>query len=189
MAGRSLGAAAGIGVALALAGGCAEGEGIVEVNWQFEDKDLQRIYPPGARSDTCGFISVDEIPYDLRVRLSVIENSEACAMGVEDPACQIIEPIVFPCNRFRGTANPVPSSAQADGSDPGYLMFVQTVVVPNPGEPDALRDAFVPQPLCLLGPGPRVRKVRPGRSTDLEVFQFIVSGIVPDYALKIDSCR
>jgi hypothetical protein len=164
--------------------GCAEGEGIVEVYWQFEDAQLRRIYPPGDRFDTCDFTSGSGVTYDLRVRLSVIENTDACASQSDDPACQIIEPLLFPCNRFRGTANPVPVSAGADGTDPGYLMFVEAVIVPEGGEP------FVPNPDCLLGPGPRVRKVRPGRATDLEVWQFIVSAVTTEnYALDIDGCR
>jgi len=176
---------AGVGaVGLVALLGCAEGEGIVEVYWQFEDAQLRRIYPPGARPDTCDFTSSAGVAYDLRVRLSVVENTDACASQSDDPACQVIEPKLFPCDRFRGTANPVPISATADGTDPGYLMVVEAMIVPEGGEP------FVPDPSCMLGPGPRVRKVRPGRATDLEVWQFIVSAVTTeDYALDIDSCR
>jgi hypothetical protein len=167
-----------------LASACSEGEGIVEVYWQFEDTNLQRIFPQGDVADTCEFTSASGIRYDLRVRLQVIDNTEACAATPDDAACQIIEPVVFPCNRQRGTADPVPVSARDDGSDPGYLMIVQALIDPADGP------AFVPNSSCLVGPGPRVRQVRPGRITDLEVYEFIVDAVtIGDYALDIDACR
>jgi hypothetical protein len=170
--------------AILLSGGCAEGEGIVEVYWQFEDRNLRRIFPQGDVSDTCEFVSASGIRYDLRVRLSVTENSEACTAAPDDPGCPVIEPIVFPCNRRRGTAGSVPVSARDDGSDPGYLMIVEAVIDPTDGP------AFVPNSTCLVGPGPRVRKVRPGRITDLEVYQFVVDAVtIGDYALDLDACR
>ena len=166
-----------------LASACTEEPGIVEVYWQFEDRNLERIFPQGDVADTCEFTSASGIRYDLRVRLTVVENTDACAATPDDPACQIIEPVLFPCNRQRGTADPVPISAR-DDSDPGYLMFVEAVIDPTDGPP------FVPNSTCLVGPGPRVRKVRPGRITDLEVYEFIVEAVtLGDYALDIDSCR
>lgn len=171
-------------IATLLASGCAEGEGIVELYWQFEDDDLRRIYPQGESADTCEFTSASGTRYDLRVRLSIIENSQACADDPGNADCQVIEPVLFPCNRARGTADPVPISAEQGGSDPGYLMFVDAVIDPSDGP------AFVPNAECLIGPGPRVRKVRPGRITDLEVVQFIVSAVtVDDYTLDLDACR
>lgn len=167
-----------------LGSGCAEAEGIIEVYWQFEDRNLDRIFPQGDSRDTCGFTSTSGIRYDLRVRLTVVENTEACAATPDDDACQIIEPVLFPCNRQRGTADPVPISARDDGSDPGYLMVVEALIDPTDGP------AFVPNATCLVGPGPRVRKVRPGRITDLEVYEFIVEAVtVDDYALDLDACR
>jgi hypothetical protein len=163
---------------------CAEGEGIIEVYWQFEDRNVERIFPQGDVADTCEFTSASGIRYDLRVRLNVVENTDACAATPDDAACQIIEPVLFPCNRQRGTADPVPISARDDGSDPGYLMFVEAVIDPTDGP------AFVPNSTCLVGPGPRVRQVRPGRITDLEVYEFIVDAVeVGDYALDLDACR
>ena len=164
--------------------GCADAEGLIEVYWQFEDQNLNRIFPQGASSDSCGFVSASGIRYDLVVRLSVVENSDACAAAPEDPGCQVIDPVVFPCNRQRGTANPVPVSASSDGTDPGYLMLVQTLIDPTDAQ------AFVPNTDCVIGPGPRIRKVRPGRITDLEVYQFVIKAVtVSDYALDIDGCR
>jgi hypothetical protein len=167
-----------------LASACAEAEGIVEVYWQFEDQNLERIFPQGDSADTCEFTSASGIRYDLRVRLNVVENTEACAATPDDAACQIIEPVLFPCNRQRGTADPVPISARDDGTDPGYLMFVEAMFDPTDGP------AFVPNASCLVGPGPRVRKVRPGRITDLEVYEFVVEAVtVKDYAVDLDACR
>ena len=169
---------------LIVTGGCAEGVGMVEVYWQFEDRNLDRIFPQGAERDTCSFTSTSGIRYDLRVRLSVVENTEACATTPDDPGCQIIDPVVFPCNRQRGTADPVPISANGDGSDDGYLMIVEALFDPTDGP------AFVPNTDCMTGPGPRVRKVRPGRITDLEVYEFIVEAVrVGDYGLDLDACR
>ena len=174
----------GLLLAVLLASGCSESDGIVEVYWQFEDRNLRRIFPQGAVGDTCEFTSASGIRYDLRVRLTVLENTDACAAATDDPACQIIEPVLFPCNRQRGTADPVPVSARDDGSDPGYLMIVEALIDPTDGP------AFVPNSTCLIGPGPRVRKVRPGRITDLEVYQFIVDAVrIGDYDLDIDACR
>jgi hypothetical protein len=170
--------------AVLLTSGCSEGEGIVEVYWQFEDRNLKRIFPQGDVADTCEFTSASGIRYDLRVQLRVVENTEACAATPDDEACQVIEPLLFPCNRQRGTADPVPISANADGDDPGYLMIVQAMIDPTDGP------AFVPDSSCLVGPGPRVRQVRPGRITDLEVYEFIIDAVtIGDYALDIDACR
>ncbi|MFO7563856.1 MAG: hypothetical protein R6X02_14515 [Enhygromyxa sp.] len=170
--------------ALVLASACAEGEGIVEVYWQFEDRNLRRIFPQGDVGDTCEFTSASGIRYDLRVRLRVLENTEACVAAPDDAACQIIDPVLFPCNRRRGTADLVPVSAREDGSDPGYLMIVEALIDPTDGP------AFVPNSTCLIGPGPRVRKVRPGRITDLEVYQFIVDAVtLGAYDLDLDACR
>lgn len=170
-----------LGVLLATA--CGESDGIVEVYWQFEDRNLKRIFPQGDVADTCEFTSASGIRYDLRVRLTVLENTEACAATPDEPACQVIDPVLFPCNRRRGTADSVPVSA-GDGHDPGYLMIVEALIDPTNGP------AFVPNSSCLIGPGPRVRKVRPGRITDLEVYQFIVDAVtVGDYDLDLDDCR
>lgn len=167
-----------------LASACAESQGLIEVYWQFEDANLERIFPQGDVADTCELTSASGIRYSLRVRLNVVENTQACADAPDDPDCQIIEPVLFPCNRQRGTAEPVPISARDDDSDPGYLMFVEAVIDPTDGP------AFVPNSTCVVGPGPRVRKVRPGRITDLEVYQFIVEAVtVGDYTLDLDACR
>jgi hypothetical protein len=184
MAARKLALISTLAAALLGAAGCTEGEGLVELYWEFEDYQLNRIFPQGAAHDTCEFTSASGIRYDLRVRLSIVENSPACAEDPQASGCSIIEPITFPCNRARGTADAVPVSARDDGSDPGYLMIVEALIDPTDGP------AFVPNSECLVGPGPRVRKVRPGRITDLEVYQFIVRIVeVGDYALDLDYCR
>lgn len=163
---------------------CSQGDGIVEVYWQFEDAELQRVYPVGVEPDTCEFESQSGILYDLRVRLTIVENTESCRDDWTNPDCQIIEPLLFPCNRSRGTALSVPASAAEDGTDPGYLMVVEALVDPTDTEP------FVPKSSCVAGPGPKVRQVRPGRITDLEVYQFIVEAIDNQgLLLDIDACR
>lgn len=160
-------------LALVMLGSCGEGggDGIVEVYWQFDDAELERLYPLGELPDTCELESRSGIDYALLVRLTIARNTEACAEDWANPDCQVIAPITFSCDRFRGTALSVPVSAEDDGSDPGYLMVVEAVIDPTDTEP------FVPERSCLAGPGPRVRRVKPGRITDLEIYQFIVLAI------------
>ena len=164
--------------------GCGESDGIVEVYWQIEDARLERVYPQGQRSDTCEFHSQSGIRYDLRVRLTIVENTPDCTLDWSSEACQVIEPVLFPCNRSRGTAKSVPPSDLELADEPGYLMVVEALIDPTDTEP------FVPSSSCMVGPGPRVREVRPGRITDLEVYQFVFSAL--DHAnaqIDIDSCR
>lgn len=160
---------------------CSSGDGLVEVNWQFEDASLERIFPQGSRGDTCEFPSASGIRYDLAVQLTIAENSDACANGWEDPSCVVVEQRQFDCARSRGTATSVAVSAEGD-ADPGYLMFVEPLIDPTDTA------AFVPNSSCVGRPGPRVRRVLPGRITDLEVVQFVflVSDASP---IDIDSCR
>jgi hypothetical protein len=175
---------AALSLVLSLLGSCSDGDGIVEVYWQFVDVELQRVYPAGAEPDTCAFASESGVRYDLRVRLTIIENTPSCVDDRENPDCQVIEPMLFPCNRSRGTALSVPPSAADDGTDPGYLMIVETLVDPTDTSP------FVPVSSCVSGPGPRARQVRPGRITDLEIYQFIVAAIDNQgQPLDIESCR
>lgn len=170
--------------------GCSDRDGIVEVSWQVEDASLERLYPLGFESDTCELSSASTeqstgARYDLRVRLTIAFNTDACAADHSTADCQVIEPILFPCNRFRGTALDVPPSAEDDESDPGYLMVVEPMIDPTDAEP------FVASSTCIASPGPRVRRVRAGRITDLEVYQFIVLAIEHDEGqlLDIEACR
>ena len=173
-----------LSLALVSLASCGEGDGIVEVYWQFEDSNLRRIFPVGVEPDTCEFESMSGVRYDLRVQLTIVENTESCRDDWSNVDCQVIAPLLFPCNRSRGTALSVPPSAADDGTDPGYLMVVQTMVDPTDTDP------FVPDESCVAGAGPRVRQVRPGRITDLEVYEFIVQAIdYPELLLDIDACR
>jgi hypothetical protein len=63
-------------------------------------------------------------------------------------------------------------------------MIVEAMVDPTDTSP------FVPISSCLTAPGPRVRQVRPGRITDLELYQFVVHAIDNQgLLLDIDACR
>jgi hypothetical protein len=170
---------------LPLLGSCSDGNGIVEVYWQFNDADLRRVYPVGVEPDTCELESQSGVRYDLRVRLTIVANTQTCIDDWNDPGCEVIEQLLFPCNRSRGTALEVPPSATDDEDDPGYLMIVETMVDPTD------TSAFVPDSSCVTGPGPRVRQVRPGRITDLELYQFVVHAIDTRdvLLLDIDACR
>lgn len=163
-------------IALATLAGCGRDEGVVEVYWQFEDATLDRVYPLGSRSTTCGFTDRAGITFDIRVQLTLVHYTDACAANHADPACHVVEPVLFDCARARGTITGVPPSSEdatATDSDPGYLMLVEPVIVPESGE------AFVPTSTCIGRPGPRVRRVRPGRIADLEVHQFILHALDP----------
>ncbi|MCA9681581.1 MAG: hypothetical protein KC457_05255 [Myxococcales bacterium] len=164
--------------------GCGREEGIVEVYWQLENADLDRLYPQGLRNDTCAFDSVSGERFDVQVQLTVAENSPECAVHWSDPACVIVEQLRFDCTRARGTATSVPISSSGS-DDPGYLMFVEATMVPEGGEP------FVPMASCMQGPGARVRRVLPGRTTDLEVYEFVFRALQSKLQTKvdIDLCR
>lgn len=165
-------------------GACAEGDGIVEVAWQFDDAGLQRIFPQGSLPDTCEFASAS-VRFSLVVRLRILENSAACADDPNADDCQEVLSETFPCYRYRGTAETVAVSAPAEGgSDEGYLMLVEALIDPTD------TPAFVPVTTCVKSPGPRVRKVLPGRITDLELQQFIVTEpALTDGSADLDNCR
>jgi hypothetical protein len=107
--------AAALSLVLSLLGSCTDGDGIVEVYWQFLDVELDRVYPAGVAPDTCEIASASGVRYDLRVRLTILENTPSCVDDWENPDCQVIEPLLFPCNRSRGTAlwgPPTPPAAR-----------------------------------------------------------------------------
>lgn len=166
---------------------CGSEVGIVEVYWQVEDASLRRIYPPGDRTSTCAFTDLDGANFDLRVRLTIVHATDACALTPEDAACQVVAPLVFECLRARGTVTDVPPSstdASEGGDDPGYLMFVEPLIVPEQGE------AFVARSTCIGYPGPRKRRVRAGRITDLEVHSLVFHALAgADAKVDLDACR
>jgi hypothetical protein len=177
---------------VALSGsGCGRDEGVVEVYWQFEDATLERVYPLGYRATSCGFTDRSGIEFDLRIQLTIVHYTDECAADHTDPACQLVEPRLFDCERARGTITGVPPSsedASATNSDPGYLMLVEPVIVPASG------DSFVPTSTCIGRPGPRVRRVRPGHISDLEVHQFILHALDPSAEagmklIDLEACR
>ena len=171
-------------VALLPLAGCAEGVGGVELSWAFFDRDVHTVYPRGDQTDSCalgGRAGDAARPYDLNVRLTVLEACEE-----EDPigTCDPVVDATFECDRFRGLIPELPSS------DEPYLMHVEVRVSPE-GE-----DAFTAAPDCVAAPGPRLRTVRAGRVTDLAVYQFVIdatrfdSGAKSlDRRLDVEACR
>ncbi len=176
---------------IAIALGCGAEHGVVEVYWQFEDATLDRIYPLGYRTTTCSFLDRSGAKFDIRVQLTLAHYTDACAEDHTPSSCHVVEPQRFDCARARGTITDVPPStadASAIDSDPGYLMIVEPVIVPADGE------AFVPASTCIGRPGPRVRRVRPGRIADLEVHEFVVHALDPDALgdlarVDLDACQ
>lgn len=150
--------------------GCGVDEGFVELNWQFVDARQRKIYPGGRASDVCdlpGTRGDETARYDLRARLTISESD--CDGGPGDEACQVIPPRTFSCRRSRASLTAVPAN-----EDVAYTMTVDVVVDPTDGS-----DPFVPLPSCAAVPGPRERRVLPGGTVDLQVYQLVISGIDP----------
>ena len=176
-----------LGSALVLAAtGCGQQPGLVELAWQFDDAGLSRMFPQGSVRNTCTLPSADGLEYALKVQLRIVTNDEPCTADPSLPSCQVIDPLIFDCNRFRGTAKQVPTSDPDDsGQDPGYLMFAEVLI-----QPSTSAEPFVADPSCIQGPGPRVRSVRSGRLTDLEVYQFVFSSYSEGGdPVDIEACR
>ncbi len=160
---------------LLLGGACTADTGVLELNWAFVDAQLDPIYPSGYERDTCDFTGrtgSEERLYDLRVRLRI--SDPACEGGPGDPECRLLDPIVFPCNRARGTEMEVPAS------DTDLRFDVDVVVVPRGG------GTFVPKDECVTHPGPRLRPVPEGLVTDLAVYQLVVHAIDPTQQARLD---
>lgn len=150
-------------VPLLLTGACTADTGVLELNWVFVDDRFATIYPSGDERDTCDLSGVsgsDERLFDMRVRVRV--SDPTCEGGPGDAECRVLDPIVFPCNRARGTEMGVPAS------DEDLRFDVDVVVVPRGG------GAFVPTDECVTHPGPRLRPVPEGLITDLAVYQMVV---------------
>jgi hypothetical protein len=179
------------GLALIALLGCGPDQGVVEVYWQFEDANLDRVYPLGYRTSTCAFTDRAGDNFDVGVQLTIAHYTDACAAEPSDPSCHVVAPKIFGCLRARGTLTDVPPStedASETDSDPGYLMIVEPVIMPENGE------AFVPISTCIARPGPRVRRVRAGRIADLEVHEFIMHALDPDAEgdlsrIDLEACR
>jgi len=150
--------------------GCGVDEGFVELNWQWVDNRQRKIYPDGYEADVCGLTGTTadgSAKYDLRLRLTISEAE--CEGGPSDEGCQVMPPQIFSCRRARASITNVP----ADEDNP-YLMSVSVVVDPLEGD-----ETFVPLPTCASVPGPRQRRVLPGGTVDLQVFQMVMNGIDP----------
>lgn len=160
---------------LLLTGACTADTGVLELNWAFVDDQIEPIYPAGYERDTCdltGRVGDTERLYDMRVRVRI--SDPTCEGGPGDPECRVLDPLVFPCNRARGTEMEVPAS------DEDLRFDVDVVVVPRGG------GAFVPTDECVTHPGPRLRPVPEGLVTDLAVYQLVVHGIDPTQQVQLD---
>ncbi len=165
--------------------GCGVDEGFVELNWQWVDNRQRKIYPDGSESDVCGLTGTTAdgpAKYDLRLRLTISESG--CEGGPSDEDCRVIPPQTFSCRRARASLTSVPAD-----EDNAYLMTVSAVVDPLDGS-----DRFVPLPTCASVPGPRERRVLPGGTVDLQVYQIVMNGIDPgansaeDRRLDLEAC-
>jgi hypothetical protein len=149
---------------------CADDRGVVEVNWVVVDRDGEPLFPGGAlsvgaRQSTCGFGGDGpdgRVTVDLRVELEICDP--ACEAGCDDPSCQVVEPLRFPCTSARGSNRDIPAS-----DDPYRFLLRARLVAPSAGI-----DCASPDPTCVAVPGARDRTVAAGLVTDLQVYQIVV---------------
>lgn len=146
---------------------CSVDTGVVEWAWSFVDQDGDAIFPSGVfdlgRTSSCalpGRFGAESVRYDLGAELVICDPE--CAGGCEDPDCQVVAPLGFDCERYRGSNPSVPSS------DAPYLFSISPVITLPGG--DECRDLGA----CITAPGERERVVHPGLVTDLQVFQLVV---------------
>ena len=143
--------------------------GVVELAWEFVDRNGDKIYPGGlfdpGKTDACdlpGRIDGQPVTYDLGLLVEICDTT--CAQGCGDPDCLVQPPLRFSCKEHRGSDPSVPSS------DEPYRFTVRPVVEIDQGD----RVCLEALPTCIAVPGPRERIVEPGLVTDLQVFQVAV---------------
>lgn len=174
--------AAGATFALAATLACVRDQGEVELNWIVVDAAGRSIFPAGELKkiegcnadadrfdDLCGFIgrTTPDGPrrrYSLHAQMRLCEPdcAQACS---EDESCQI-DTLQYGCAAARGF------SIVAAREDEPYDFQVGVVA-------QFEDDKCVCElgPACALAPGPRTRKVEPGLLTDLQVYQFVLTGL------------
>jgi hypothetical protein len=171
----------------ALAGGCADDTGAVELAWVFVDRDGDAIYPGGVftsgdERDSCGLPALvgagedrELVSYDLRVELEICDPG--CAAGCDAEECLVVPRHVFPCTTARGNDPDVPASTEA-------YRFTVRAVLDSPALASECRS-----PSCLAVPAPRERVVTAGLVTDLQVYQLVVDvDRQGDAALDLEAC-
>ena len=154
-------------VGAAIASGCADSDGAVELAWVFVDRSGDPIFPGGVFSlddersscDLPGSIGDQNITYDVRAELEICDPT--CAAGCDDDACIVLPRRVFACNTAYGNEPAVPAS------DDRYRFTVRAVIS-APSMDIECRD---PEPTCVATPAPRERLVEAGLVTDLQVYQ------------------
>lgn len=158
--------------------------GVVELSWEFVDRDGDKIFPAGlfedAGGDACdlpGRLDGQGVTYDLGLLVEVCDT--ACPEGCGDPDCLVQPPLRFSCTSYRGSDPSVPSS------DEPYRFTARAVL-----EIDQLdRDCLEPVPTCVAVPGPRDRIVEPGLVTDLQVYQVAVDiDFEANEVLDLEAC-
>jgi hypothetical protein len=144
-------------------------EGVVELAWEFVDRDGEKIYPGNlfeqTAQDACDLparLGDQRITYDLGVQLEICDTD--CDAGCGDPDCLVVPPLRFDCKTYRGSDPTIPSS------DAPYRFTIRAGL-----ELDQLgRTCLEPTPTCVGVPGPRERRVLPGLVTDLQVYQIAI---------------
>jgi hypothetical protein len=171
--------------------GCSPDTGVVELAWVFVDRQGEQIFPAGPFSlgtrDSCdlpGRIGDRDVSYDLQMELEVCDPS--CEEGCGNEACNVVSPLRFPCEAWRGSDPDIPAS------DDPYRFTARALVVTG-SEQTVCSD---PLPTCIAVPGPRERQVEPGLVVDLQVYQVAVDvdlaapaeGLDGDRALDLEGC-
>lgn len=173
---------------------CGVDEGTVEIHWSFVDANLQRISPGagGNEQGTCAlqdwlrprgsgeaiFDELDDVV--LRVRLLGYECADTAnpGTGATSP-CPAEAPVVderFECDESGAVVTQIPAQTDA-------MVWITQIEVD-----DGTGAAFVARADCISVPGPRQRKILPGRITDLELYEFVVHG-TRDSPLLLSQCQ
>ncbi len=175
-------------IALAMAAGCAMDEGVVELNWVFVDRAGERMFPKSALSardsmcDLAGRRGAEPVRYDLHASLLICDLACVEAQGGCAEACVVLPRRRLACDAARHSEVDVPAS-----SNP-YVFDVDPVLRASDRAQDCL-----PAHTCVSSPGPRQRRVRAGKTVDLQVMEYMINVLASanneqDERLDLDAC-
>lgn len=155
---------------------CTDSRGIVQIAWAFVDRSGATVFPAGDLGDTCSFrgaLDGRDRDYDLQIAVRVCDPT--CAGGCDDDACLIVDPLLYSCLSARG-------SSEVPSSESPYQFQVDVIA-----EFDETCACVVQAP-CAEVPGPRLRMVRPGLITDLQVYQLVLDMQDVGGVFDLDGC-
>ncbi|MEZ4453211.1 MAG: hypothetical protein R3B09_27360 [Nannocystaceae bacterium] len=156
--------------------GCTDTRGIVQIAWSFVDRGGNSVFP-GPLGDTCSFHGVvdgADRSFDLRVAVRLCDPE--CSAGCGDDGCLLVDPLVYSCLGARG-------SSEVPAMDTPYEFKVEVLA-----DLGSECTCVIEEP-CAEVPGPRLRMVRTGLITDLQVYQLVLGLASPSQAeLSLEGC-